>query len=240
MSAITRPVVIELRDRVSHSQKRHAIAVLSNIMRVGLDHGIIAANPTSRPGIKATPRRQAVWTLGQIDTLDEQLRAHGRHGAALAIRLLQFTGQRPGDVCKLTWNDYHQPAAGWLRFRQQKTGRLVELPAHRDLRALLDAMPAAVGPICLEGGRPLTADSLRNICLPHMRALGLGDLQIRDLRRTACVHLGEAGCELQEVAAITGHALNDTAQIMETYMPRSQKMAAKAITKLEQIRGKNR
>ncbi len=57
----------------------------------------------------------------------------------------------------------------------------------------------------------------------------LEDLQFRDLRRTAVVRLGQLGLEPQLIAAITGHKLATVEKILEVYMPRTTKMAARAI-----------
>ena len=57
-----------------------------------------------------------------------------------------------------------------------------------------------------------------------------------DLRRTAVVWLAEAGCEIPEIAAITGHSLNRTSAILEVYLPRNTKMAQNAIAKLSKYR----
>ncbi len=65
---------------------------------------------------------------------------------------------------------------------------------------------------------------------------GLSELQFLDLRRTAVVRLAEAGCTVPEIAAITGHQLDRTARILETYLPRNGTMAEAAIRKLEQHR----
>lgn len=64
----------------------------------------------------------------------------------------------------------------------------------------------------------------------------LGDVQFRDFRRTAVVYQGELGIADQLIAAITGHSLDDTKKILETYMPRTTGMAARAIA-LSQARG---
>jgi hypothetical protein len=61
-------------------------------------------------------------------------------------------------------------------------------------------------------------------------------LQYRDFRRTAVVYQGELGIADQLIAAITGHTLDDTKRILETYMPRTTGMAARAIA-LSQVRG---
>lgn len=60
-------------------------------------------------------------------------------------------------------------------------------------------------------------------------ATEIEDLQFRDLRRTAVVWLGELGLEDHLIAALTGHKLDYTRKILETYMPRTTKMAGKAV-----------
>jgi hypothetical protein len=47
------------------------------------------------------------------------------------------------------------------------------------------------------------------------------------------VRLAEAGCTVPEIAAITGHQLDRTARILETYLPRTAPLARAAIRKLE-------
>jgi hypothetical protein len=63
----------------------------------------------------------------------------------------------------------------------------------------------------------------------HELAAELEQLQFRDFRRTAVVFLGELGIADQLIAAITGHSLDETKKILETYMPRTTGMAARAI-----------
>ena len=51
---------------------------------------------------------------------------------------------------------------------------------------------------------------------------------------TAIVLLGEAGCTEAQIAAVSGHSIEKTRQILETYLPRTTKMAEAAIRKWEQ------
>lgn len=60
-------------------------------------------------------------------------------------------------------------------------------------------------------------------------AATLATLQFRDLRRTCVVRLGELGLEDPLIAAITGHKLASIKKILEVYMPRTTKMAARAM-----------
>lgn len=56
----------------------------------------------------------------------------------------------------------------------------------------------------------------------------LADLHFHDLRRTCVVRLFELGEDDTAIAAITGHQLETTRRILETYAPRTTKMAARA------------
>jgi hypothetical protein len=54
-------------------------------------------------------------------------------------------------------------------------------------------------------------------------------LQFRDARRTCVVIIGELGLDDAGISAITGHKLATIKQILETYMPRTEAMAARAV-----------
>lgn len=84
--------------------------------------------------------------------------------------------------------------------------------------------------------RPYKADNFRAVFADIREAAGLGDVQFLDLRRTAVVHLAEAGCTTAEIAAISGHSIETTQKIMEVYLPRNSTMARHAIAKLESHR----
>ncbi len=70
-----------------------------------------------------------------------------------------------------------------------------------------------------------------------LRRCGLERLQARDLRRTAIVLMGEAGCTEAQIAAVSGHSIEGTRQILETYLVRTAKMGRAAIRKWEESDG---
>ena len=61
----------------------------------------------------------------------------------------------------------------------------------------------------------------------------LAGLQFRDLRRTCVVYLGELGMDAHQIAAITGHDLDETMRILKTYMPMTTGRAASTIAQIE-------
>ncbi len=70
-------------------------------------------------------------------------------------------------------------------------------------------------------------------------AAGIKGLQARDLRRTAMVRLAEAGCTDIQIAAISGHTIDRTRQILETYVVRTEAMGEAAIELWERNEAEN-
>ena len=46
------------------------------------------------------------------------------------------------------------------------------------------------------------------------------DAQARDLRRTAMLRMAEAGATVPQIASVSGHSIEATQRILETYLPR--------------------
>lgn len=192
----------------------------------------------SREGVK--PRRQ-VWSdeeesrwLNQARITDPMLE--------VAYALSVFTGQRLGDVLRMTEADYDGEK---IRVRPHKTERFrIELwiHVHKDLKLVLDEALAerhALGRI----GWPLVPRGNGQVWPERQFAdrwdaiselVGLkGQLQRRDLRRTAVTRLAEAGCGIPEICAITGHTPKSATDIIATYLVPTYPQSKAAIIKLE-------
>ncbi len=53
-----------------------------------------------------------------------------------------------------------------------------------------------------------------------IRALTLAGLQRRDVRRTGIVQLAIAGATVPQIAALSGHSVNQVQKILDDYLPR--------------------
>jgi integrase len=86
-------------------------------------------------------------------------------------------------------------------------------------------------------GRPVGYDRFnarfRRIC----ERAGV-DAQARDLRRTAMLRMAEAGATVPQIASVSGHSIEATTRILETYLPRNRDLAAIAITRLADYQAK--
>ncbi len=192
---------------------------------------------TAEVKLKGRPPRQVVWLDEQVEAFRSTARAQGRDSLALAVLLGANLGQREGDLLTLPWSAYDGQS---IELRQGKTGALVSVPAVEELRQALDRAPRKSPQIIVSEttGRPYREDNFRHVFADIRAAAGLDGLQFMDLRRTAVVWLAEAGCEIYEISAITGHSLKHTVAILEVYLPRNAAMARNAIAKLSEYRNR--
>lgn len=210
-----------------------AMAVLGNVLGVAYDEGVIEANPVSKLKLAKNAPRQEIWDNDHIAAFME---AVDKHPKAIAAKryfcLLQYTGQRPVDCVKMTKAQHNGDT---IKVRQQKTNKFVEIPCHQSLRVELaeDRFPNSLYLLAQSNGKPFTRSHMGAIFRQICAEAQLDALQARDLRRTAAVRLGEAGCTGIEISAITGHSLDETQRILETYVPRTLKMARNALAKWE-------
>ena len=245
ITGISKRVVLKfsemLRDRPA--TQRHAVLTLYNVFSEAQRWGLIGSeNPASRVGLSKPRRRQEVWSP---DDCAAWIREASQHRLAATMvpyfKLLERTAQRPGDVLAMQWQQYD---GLWINLTQQKTGKLVRIPVHHELRAILDRAQQGdafrvTGPIITQpDGRRYKIGHLTAVFREISRAAGLDHLQARDLRRTACVRFAEADCTEIQIAAISGHNIERTRQILETYVPRTDAMGRAAMDKLERKEAK--
>lgn len=212
------------------------IRVLRLLLQYAHDEGYLDENPAQKVRLRGRPPRQQVWAGEQIAAFLKAATEDGHPSLALAVRLAADLGQREGDILRLVWSQFVGSA---FEIKQGKTQADLIVPATVELRAALDATPRLSPTIVIAEatGRPYKADHFRHEFRRIANLAGIpGDLQFLDLRRTAVVRLAEAGCTVPEVAAISGHSLERTQSILETYLPRTTPMAQAAISKLELYR----
>ena len=121
-----------------------------------------------------------------------------------AVTLALYTGQRPGDVCEMTWG---KVSGDMIRVRQQKTKTALEIPMHPALAAMIAELPRSESHLFLlsnQKGDPLKASTFLRWCKTFSEKRGARRTP-HGLRKNATIQLFEAGCTAAEVSAITGH-----------------------------------
>jgi integrase len=251
-----RPASVEFIKATYEAKPRKAnqiVGLLRILFGRAVKAGTIASNPASRPEMIPTPPRDEVWSHAD----EEAFLAVAPPSLRLAFMLLLYTVQRPGDVLAMRTGGVRTIAGRtYLTLRQSKTGMLIDVPVHSRLRPFLEdrlspswlpstakenAARAAQGLVPRyqavdtdllvpsPTGRPW---AYRNFGRAWDNALAKADvtgLQRRDLRRTGIVRLAEAGATTPQIAAVSGHAIDYSQRIIDTYLPRRTEVALGAI-----------
>ena len=228
----TRGEFLNWRDRLAKASRRQAdytYSVLALILAWAFDRGMVPGNPCERPGrVYRSERINSIWTAEDEAAFLETAPAH----IGLAFMLALWTGQRQGDLLRLPWSAYDGQT---IRLRQGKTKAHVVIPVGAPLKVTLDATPKlAVTILSTKRQTSWTEGGFRASWRTACKAAGVAGLTFHDLRGTAVTRLAVAGCEVPEIAAITGHKLNKVAAILDShYLSRDSALGEAAIRKLE-------
>lgn len=238
----TRAEFLDWRDRIGARSRRQAdyrFAVLARVLSWAYNRGLVATNPCARPGrLYRSGRSENIWTEADETAFLAKAPKH----LHLALLLALWTGQRQGDLLKLTWTAYD---GTHIRLRQGKTGARVVIPVGKPLKIALDAAKEALAKLpegkprpltilATEGGTSWTESGFRASWRKACAKAGVVGVTFHDLRGTAVTRLALAECTETEIATITGHSLRDVGAILDAhYLKRDGGLADSAIRKLE-------
>ncbi len=131
----TRGVFLAWRDRLAMSSRRqadYAWVVLARILSWALNRGLVTANPCEKGGrLYRGSRAEKIWTPDDEAAFINSAPAH----LHLPLLLALWTGQRQGDLLRLSWSAYD---GNHIRLRQSKTGARVSVPVGAPLKAALE------------------------------------------------------------------------------------------------------
>ena len=206
----------------------YAWTTLARVLSFAKDRGKIAINVAERGGrLYSSDRAEKIWEAADIAAMTSapaELR--------LALMLALWTGQRQGDLLKLTWFAYDGKT---IKLKQGKTGARVQIPVGGPLREMLDGLTRRDGNILLNTrGGVWTEDGFRASWGKAVKAAGVTGLTFHDLRGTAVTRLALAGCTAIQIGAITGHSTRDVEAILDAhYLGGRIELAEQAMAKLE-------
>lgn len=213
----SRGMFIDWRDTMADTPRTAdlTMSVLARILSFAADREMIDRNPLERMGrISDGSRRDAIWADPQV----EAFLAKAPDKLRLAMELARWTGQRQGDLLRLTWTAYD---GTHIKLRQGKTGRLVRFRVYSELKALLDATKREAVTILTTSRRkptPWTSDGFRASWAAVCRAAKIEGVTFHDLRGTFItlayrIH----GATFKEIAEISGHSERDVEAIIRKH-----------------------
>lgn len=123
--------------------------------------------------------------------------------ARLALEIFLCTAQRRSDAATMG-EDPDKP--GHVKVHQLKTGALLSIPMHRDLKAAVRACPSGKPTFIVSGrGSPYTKESLGNWFKDRCREAALPHCSAHGLRKASARRMAELGLSNQLIKSITGH-----------------------------------
>jgi integrase len=242
---LTSAHMIEIRDAAFEAHKRrfanYVVQVLRLTLKWGAARGHVEINAAAGIPLLRRPRGTPIKNRAWGDEEFQTVLAAATGGVKIAVALGGFAGMREGDAIRARRSI---DEGGWLRWTQGKTGSIVELPVHPELRKILDESYAAhsadaVQPMTMVvglKGRPYTSEGFQRMFFGLIRRLEAGDkvrpgLTFHGLRHSAGKLLADQGVDPRTIAALLGHR---TLQMAAHYSEEAdrKKRAAAAVAKL--------
>lgn len=227
------------------------VRVLSALFAYAMDEDeALTHNPASKQKLTDTAKKGLLWSPAAIAAFVASADALGLPSIGGAVAIDEWLGQRECDLIALPRASYRDRA---ISLEQSKTEAGVMLPIGmvphlverleaelargraRNVAATTILVCEATGLAWAERGFRAAVAAVREHAAAaamerqdHGFAAELRALQFRYLRHTAVTRLAEAGCELAEIAAITGHSLKTVHSIIDRYLVRTAKLARNA------------
>jgi integrase len=225
---------------------------LSRVLSWGIDHGLIDINPCLRGGkvYCGGSRIEIIWS----DKQEADFLRKAPKRFQLALLLGGWTGQREGDLIRLTWWAYdgrcirlEQSKSKLHNRRRGKPGKRVKIPVVGPLKAALDEAKREAALTTPDEELANKRILLNSEGQPWASAAGFASafsqervkarvfgVTFHDLRGTAVVRLAIAECTVPEIASVTGHSLGEVRTILEThYLYLDQALSENAMAKLQ-------
>lgn len=236
---IRRRELTEHRNAIAKARGNGAatgfVRAASALFGWAVDNGWIEHSPMTR--VKRLKGGELpAWTDADVDAAVRIFPEHLRRAVILAV----YTGQRRSDLIKMAWSAYDGRS---IRLKQQKTGAALVIPVHPELKIELDAWRGETSSTLIlvnKFGRPWMASNLSK-----QIGMALADIpdfprgrNIHGLRKLAAARLVEAGCTLNQIAAITGHQSLGMLRLY-TASADQERLAEAAIVRLVGAKSKN-
>lgn len=205
--------VVRMRDALSDkpTDANRKVGALSSLMEHGIDIGWIPKDQNPVHGTQALPPSKPPREPWPAD----KIRAYRETADGLALLIFEMclgTGQRIGDVLRMTWADL---SADGIKVKQGKTGARLTIPLTARLEAALAATArAGLTIVAQPNGKPVSYSYAAKLVQDVRKQIGAEAWDIHSLRHAAAAEIAALpGMTMEHVKAITGHASDNVARI---------------------------
>lgn len=235
INLITRSDVQSIKEffvkKISEDAANKYLATLRILFNQEEVREIVPINPVSAFGKIPTTAREQIWSTEEIETLHNN-KDELTSTEYIILLLGIYTLQRIGDILELKRSNYDGEK---ITLKQAKTkkrvNKVVGIKVHKELKKPLDAYLRTHNEDTLV--KKTSYDSFQKKFLKFKKKHQLQDNSFHDLRRTGMVRMAEIGVTDIQISSISGHTIEETKKILETYLPRNYKMTEAAIERWE-------
>lgn len=228
----SRTLFMQWRDEIAQKHPRKAdlyMSVLKRILWFGLDREMIERHPLERvEKVSNGSRRDVIWTDEDIQTFrygklnpdsktkkDKWQKHPAPEPLVRALMLAIWTGQRQGDLLKLTWKAYDGHS---IYLRQSKTGSHVRMKVSEELKSYLDGVPRGNSVTILTNGQGQPwATGFKSSWRKAVEKAKIEGKTFHDLRGTFVTLAYRSGASIKEIAEVSGHSEKDAETIIRKH-----------------------
>jgi site-specific recombinase XerD len=238
----------ELHHDRGHAMANGVLAVARAMLSYSTIIGWRKDNPAREMGLDSLPPRQVFWLPEELSAIVAAADQIGKPSVADAVVVALHSGQRQGDVLAMPRRIFVEQRIRLSQLKMRsRGGALIDAPMTPALEARIAAIRARREDVVIDPNEPLILredngraydvhlfrkafSRVREAAAEHCPSVK--EKRFQDLRDTAVTRLALAGCELPQIAAITGHTLTSITQIIKHYLVLQPEMADTAIKKL--------
>lgn len=238
----------ELYRERGHPMANGVLAVVRAMLSHATRIGWRADNPARELGLETVQPRQVFWLPEEVAAIVNAADRIHEPSVADAIIVALHSGQRQGDVLAMPRRIFAEQRIRLSQLKMRsRGGALIDAPMTPALSARIAAIrdrrqDNVINPnepliIREDTGKAYDVHAYRKAFRRARDAAAVdcpsvADKRFQDLRDTAVTRLALAGCELPQIAAITGHSLTSITGIIKHCLVLQPAMADVAIAKL--------
>lgn len=238
----------ELYAERGHAMANGVIAVVRAMLSHATRIGWRADNPARELGLETVQPRQVFWLPKEVAAIVAAADRIGVPSVGDAVIVALHSGQRQGDVLAMPRRIFAEQRIRLSQLKMRsRGGALIDAPMTPAMALRIAAIRARRQDNVINPNEPLIlredtgkAYDVHAYRKAFRRARDVAavdcpsvvDKRFQDLRDTAVTRLALAGCDMPQIAAITGHSLVSITAIIRHYLVLQPEMADAAIAKL--------